>query len=82
MAAAQERTVQGAELALLKELGEYLGDRINNPLAVILASAQLLQMRERSTATSEAADRIGEAVSRINQVVREIAIRSGEMPRA
>jgi CheY-like chemotaxis protein len=81
MAAAQERTVHGAELALLKELGEYLGDRINNPLAVILASAQLLQMRERSTATSEAADRIGEAVSRINQVVREIAIRSGEIPR-
>jgi len=76
-----ERTVQGAELALLKELGEYLGDRINNPLAVILASAQLLQMRERSTATSEAADRIGEAVSRINKVVREIAIRSGEVPR-
>lgn len=82
MTAAQERTVHGAELALLKELGEYLGDRINNPLAVILASAQLLQMRERSTATSEAADRIGEAVSRINQVVREIAIRSGEVPRA
>lgn len=82
MTVEQERTVQGAELALLKELGEYLGDRINNPLAVILASAQLLQMRERSTATSQAADRIGEAVSRINQVVREIAIRSGEVPRA
>ena len=81
MAEAQ-RTVQGAELSLLKELGEYLGDRINNPLAVILASAQLLQMKERSTATSQAADRIGEAVSRINQVVREIAIRSGEIPRA
>lgn len=80
MAEAQ-RTVAGAELALLKELGEYLGDRINNPLAVILASAQLLQMRERTTATSEAANRIGEAVSRINQVVREIAIRSGEIPR-
>jgi CheY-like chemotaxis protein len=76
------RTVQSAELSLLKELGEYLGDRINNPLAVILASAQLLQMRERSTATSEAADRISEAVSKINQVVREIAIRSGEVPRA
>jgi CheY-like chemotaxis protein len=59
----------------------YLGDRINNPLAVILASAQLLQIKERSTATSEAADRIGDAVSRINQVVREIAIRSGEVPR-
>jgi CheY-like chemotaxis protein len=81
MAEAQ-RTVQGAELALLKELGEYLGDRINNPLAVILASAQLLQMRERSTATSEAAGRISEAVSKINLVVREIAVRSGEVPRS
>jgi CheY-like chemotaxis protein len=77
-----QRNVQSAELALLKELGEYLGDRINNPLAVILASAQLLQMKERSTATSEAAQRISEAVSRINGVVREIAIRSGEVPRS
>jgi nitrogen-specific signal transduction histidine kinase len=73
--------VQSAELALLKDLGEYLGDRINNPLAVILASAQLLQIKERSDATSAAAQRIGEAVSRINGVVREIAIRSGEVPR-
>jgi hypothetical protein len=38
-------------------------------------------MKERSTATSEAAHRIGEAVSRINGVVREIAIRSGEVTR-
>jgi CheY-like chemotaxis protein len=76
-----QRTVQAAELALLKELGEYLGDRINNPLAVILASAQLLEMKERSHATSEAAQRIGAAVSKINDVVREIAIRSGEQPR-
>ncbi len=77
-----QRTVQAAELALLKELGEYLGDRINNPLAVILASAQLLEMKERSDATSEAAQRIGAAVSKINEVVREIAARSGELPRA
>ena len=76
-----QRTVQAAELALLRELGEYLGDRINNPLAVILASAQLLEMKEHSHATSEAAQRIGAAVSKINDVVREIAIRSGEQPR-
>jgi CheY-like chemotaxis protein len=75
-----QRTVQAAELALLKELGEYLGDRINNPLAVILASAQLLEMKERNSATSEAAQRIGAAVAKINAVVREIAIRSGEAP--
>ena len=47
MAEAQ-RTVKSAELQLLKELGEYLGDRINNPLAVILGSAQLLEMRDHS----------------------------------
>jgi nitrogen-specific signal transduction histidine kinase len=75
-----ERTVHAAELALLKELGEYLGDRINNPLAVILASAQLLEMRERTHATAEAAHRIAAAVGKINDVVREIAIRSGEEP--
>ena len=75
-----QRTVQAAELALLKELGEYLGDRINNPLAVILASAQLLEMKEHNAATTEAAQRIGAAVAKINGVVREIAIRSGEAP--
>lgn len=77
MAEAQ-RTVKSAELQLLKELGEYLGDRINNPLAVILGSAQLLEMRDHSHAASEAAERIGAAVSKINDVVREIASRSGE----
>src|SRR5918996_2218585 len=75
------RAGEAAQLALLKKLGEYLGDRINNPPAVILARAQLLEMKERSTATSEAAERIGAAVSKINEVVREIAIRSGESPR-
>src|SRR5205823_3627291 len=50
-----ERTVETAQLALLKELGEYLGDRINNPLAVIMASAQLLEMRAPGNATTEAA---------------------------
>jgi CheY-like chemotaxis protein len=75
-----QRTVQAAELALLRELGEYLGDRINNPLAVILASAQLLDMKEHNAATSEAAQRIGAAVAKINAVVREIAVRSGEAP--
>ena len=79
MAEAQ-RDVQSAELALLRELGEYLGDRINNPLAVILASAQLLEMKEHNAATSEAAQRIGSAVAKINAVVREIAVRSGEAP--
>lgn len=76
-----ERTVQAAQLELLRELGEYLGDRINNPLAVILASAQLLEMKAPGDATTEAAERIATAVSRINEVVREIARRSGEATR-
>jgi nitrogen-specific signal transduction histidine kinase len=73
-----DRDVQAAQLAVLRELGEYLGDRINNPLAVILASAQLLEMKAPGDATSEAADRIAGAVKKINAVVREIARRSGE----
>jgi CheY-like chemotaxis protein len=73
-----DRKVEAAQLALLKELGEFLGDRINNPLAVIMASAQLLEMRAPGNATSEAAERITAAVSKINAVVREIASKSGE----
>jgi CheY-like chemotaxis protein len=74
-----DRKVEAVELALLKQLGEFLGDRINNPLAVIMASAQLLEMRAPSDATSEAAERITAAVSKINAVVREIALKSGEV---
>ena len=73
-----DRKVEAAQLALLKELGEFLGDRINNPLAVIMASAQLLEMKAPGDATSEAAERIAAAVSKINAVVREIAAKSGE----
>jgi len=73
----QARTVEAEKLKLLKELGDFLGDRINNPLAVILASAQLLERREPTAAVSEASDRIGTAVRKINEVVREIASRSG-----
>jgi CheY-like chemotaxis protein len=74
-----DRKVEAAQLSLLKQLGEFLGDRINNPLAVIMASAQLLEMRAPSDATSEAAERITAAVSKINAVVREIASKSGEV---
>ncbi|HXH83664.1 MAG TPA: response regulator [Candidatus Tectomicrobia bacterium] len=73
-----ERRVEKAELKLLRELGEFLGDRINNPLAIILTSAQLLEMKEPTEGTRQAAELIAEAVGRINGVVREIARRSGE----
>ena len=73
-----DKKVVAAELALLKELGEFLGDRINNPLAVIMASAQLLEMKAPGDATTEAAERITAAVSKINAVVREIASKSAD----
>lgn len=73
-----ERTVQSAELQLLRELGEYLGDRINNPLAVILGSAQLLELRTPNEETLTAAHRINAAVDQINSVIKEIARRSGD----
>src|SRR5262249_25598649 len=74
-----DRKVEAAQLALLKQLGEFLGDRINNPLAVIMASAQLLEVRAPSDATSAAAEPITAAVSKINAVVREIASKSGDV---
>jgi CheY-like chemotaxis protein len=66
------RAVRSDELKLLQELHDYLGDKINNPLAVILASAQLLELKAPGDATSEAAERIAGAVKRIAEVVREI----------
>jgi len=66
------RPVRSDELRLLHELHDYLGDKINNPLAVILASAQLLELKAPSNATSEAAERIASAVQKIAEVVREI----------
>ena len=73
-----ERQVEKAELRLLRELGEFLGDRINNPLAIILTSAQLLEIKQPSEGTRNAAELIADAVSRINGVVREIAQRSDD----
>ena len=72
-----DMTVEAAELKLLRELGDYLGDKINNPLAVILGSADLLSIRAPGDATNQATERIRVAVERINQVVREIAKRGG-----
>lgn len=68
-----ERSVHAEKLKLLRELGDYLGDRINNPLAVILGMADLLPLRIPGDATSDAAAKIRTAVQRITSVVREIA---------
>jgi CheY-like chemotaxis protein len=71
-----ERVVESAEVTLLKELAEHLGDKINNPLAVILGNAEMLSRRVPSDATDHATRRIREAVDRINSVVLEIGRRS------
>lgn len=72
----RERIVQSAEVRLLQELADYLGDKINNPLAVILGNAEMLSRRVPGDATAEATRRIRTAVERINRVVLEIAARS------
>jgi CheY-like chemotaxis protein len=67
------------ELKRLKELSDYLGDKINNPLAVILGSAERSTPRTASEATNAAAASVRAAVGRINELVREIAKRGGHV---
>lgn len=72
----RDRIVQSAELRLLQELADYLGDKINNPLAVILGNAEMISRRVPGDQTAEATRRIRTAVERINRVVLDIAARS------
>ena len=70
-----------AELELLKELADYLGDKMNNPLAAILGSIDP-RSTKASTDAREAAARVRTTVGRINDLVREIAKRGGhEFPK-
>ncbi|MGH7326685.1 MAG: response regulator [Candidatus Rokuibacteriota bacterium] len=71
-------TVQLAELDRLKHLSDYLGDKINNPLAVILGSADRSSTTAPSDATNAAAS-VRTAVGRIRELVREIAKRGGHV---
>jgi CheY-like chemotaxis protein len=67
------------ELNRLKELSDYLGDKINNPLAVILGSADHASAAPPSDATSAAAASVRAAVGRISELVRQISKRGGHI---
>jgi CheY-like chemotaxis protein len=59
------------ELNRLRELSDYLGDKINAPLGVILGGAT----RTGTDACSEAAASVQNAVRRLNELVRKITRR-------
>jgi CheY-like chemotaxis protein len=70
-------TVPVAELKRLKELSDYLGDKLNNPLAVILGSTDRSSPTEPGEATTAAAG-LRAAVSRLQELVRQITTRGGD----
>jgi CheY-like chemotaxis protein len=75
-------TVPRTELNRLRELSDYLGDKINNPLAVILGSTDRSSTTAPTDATHAAAS-VRAAVGRIRELVREITKRGGPAaPRA
>jgi hypothetical protein len=61
------------ELNRLKELSDYLDDKINHPLGVILEGSNGAATGSRADATSEAAAGMRAAVRRINELVRTMA---------
>jgi len=61
------------ELNRLKELSDYLDDRINHPLGVILEGSNGAATGSRADATSEAAAGVRATVRRINELVRTMA---------
>jgi CheY-like chemotaxis protein len=67
-------TVPVAELNRLKELSDYLDDKINQPLGVILEGAD---RPARGEVTSEAAAGVRTAIRRINELVRRMTRRDG-----
>jgi CheY-like chemotaxis protein len=69
-------TVPVAELNRLKELSDYLDDRINHPLGVILKGADR-PAAGTGEASTEAAASVRAAVRRINELVRKMTRRDG-----
>jgi CheY-like chemotaxis protein len=63
------------ELNRLRELSDYLGDKINTPLGVILGDASGTDGKAPSDATSDAAAAVRATVRRINDLVRKITRR-------
>jgi CheY-like chemotaxis protein len=74
LAARTNVTVPRAELRRLKELSQCVGDKLSDPLAVILQGADSL-MPAPDDATNEAVVSIRAAVRHINELVRNIARR-------
>ena len=68
-------TVPMTELNRLKELSDYLGDKINNPLGVLLGGADHPAAAAPGDATNEAAASVRAAVRRINELVRRMTKR-------
>jgi hypothetical protein len=62
-----------AELNRLKELSDYLDNKINQPLGVILEGSGGAATSSRADVTSEAAAGVRAAVRRINELVRTMA---------
>src|SRR5436189_229530 len=68
------------ELNRLKELSDYLDDKINHPLGVILEGSNGAATGSRADATSDAAAGVRAAVRRINELVRTMARPEGAKP--
>jgi hypothetical protein len=65
------------ELNRLRELSDYLGDKMNTPLGVILGGATAAGAP--SEAASDAAASVRATVRRLNDLVRRIARRDGAL---
>jgi CheY-like chemotaxis protein len=68
-------TVPVAELNRLKDLSDYLDDKINHPLGVILEGTDRPATGVPRDVTSEAAGSVRAAVRRINELVRKMTRR-------
>ena len=69
-----------AALTRLKELSDYIGDKINNPLGVILGGTNGPATAASTEATTEAAASVQTAVRRINQLVQTMTKRDPQGP--
>lgn len=67
--------VPADELKRLKELSDYLGDKINTPLGVILGGVARASTDGPSEATADAAASVRATVRRLNELVRKITRR-------
>ena len=66
---AQAGLVQSGQLAAVAEMGAGLAHELNNPIAAILGTAQVVRMRLRGTPDEERVARIEEQAARCREVV-------------